>query len=502
MLPDEPGWNHDPMTRPPEFWDGTVRRLAEAVPAHEIEAWLRPLHATRDGAEIRIVCPSALHRDRVRARYLDAIRAALGAELDSDEALHFRLDIGGAPPPMARVSIPDTGIGSGSASEPNGVALPALARRGEPAHTARSNGVPAERRVVAATGPPRRMRRAVQQSFDTFEVGPTNALAREAAYALASATQPEVNPLYLAGDSGQGKTHLARSIASVARSESARVIYKSAEGFTSEFLGALRSREVPTFKRRYRNDCDVLVLEDVDFLPGKENTQLELFHTVSDMLDAGARVVFTGARLPRAIHDLDRRLGGQMSCGLVAELLPPDAELRRRILRTRAAAGGIRLPESCLERLVEAVQGSVRDLESVLGQVVASATLLKRPVDAELTEAALRKLGAGVGPADAARPVAPREVIEMVAAFFGTTPEALASRSRRRDVLVPRQLAMYLCRRFTDASFSEIGRTMGRDHPSVRNAVRSMERQILERAPLRYQVEALSDRLQHLRTGK
>jgi len=479
------------MTRPPELWDGIVRRLAERVPAHEIDAWLRPLHATRDEAGVRILCPSALHRDRVRSRYLEPIRAAAACEAPGDEPIPLRVEVGSPraaePPVRPAVSVPGraNGVPGDAATDPSKAAAPGASA---------ANGVPPERRAARpapATAAPRRLRRAVQQSFDTFEVGPSNALAREAAFALASATQREVNPLYLAGDSGQGKTHLARSIVGVARRESAQVVYTSAEGFTSQFLGALRSRALPGFKRRFREDCDVLVIEDVDFLPGKESTQLELFHTVAHLLDAGARVVFTGARLPRAIRDLDRRLGGQMTSGL-----------RRRILRSRAAGGGVRLPADCLERLVEAVQGSVRDLESVLGQVVASATLLKRAVDRELVETALRKLGPTAGPDEGARPIAAREVIEMVAAFFGTTPEALASRSRRRDVLVPRQLAMYLCRRFTDASFSEIGRAFGRDHPSVRNAVASMERQILERAPLRYQVEALSDRLAHLRSGR
>jgi chromosomal replication initiator protein len=343
------------------------------------------------------------------------------------------------------------------------------------------------------------MQRAVQQSFDTFVVGPANALAREASVALAEARQREVNPLFLAADGGLGKTHLARSVALTARTGRARVLYTSAEGFTSEFLGSLRGSRIAQFKRRFREECDVLVLEDVEFLRGKESTQLELFHTVARLLDAGARVLFTGDRLPREIPDLDRRLRSQMACGLVAEIGPPDADLRRRILRARAAAGGVRLPEECLERLVEGVRGSVRDLESALGQVVASAALLKRPVDAALVEGALRKLGPGEGAPLGVRRVSVREVVELVAAFFGTTPAAMASRSRRRDVLLPRQLAMYLCRRYTDASLTEIGRLLGRDHPAVRNAVSVMERQILERPPLRYQVEALSDRLEHLR---
>ena len=457
------------MTRPPEFWDGMLRRLAKAVPAHELDAWLRPLRASWDGQALQLLCPSTLHRDRVRKRYLGPLREAVAAEAGG--AARLQVEFGAPASGPAAGSFPDNGVASRTAAR---VVPPAAAR-------------------------PPRMRRAVQQTFDNFVVGPPNALAREGAFALVEARQREVNPLYIAGDEGQGKTHLGRAIARATRQDRAQVIYTSAEGFMSEFLGSLRSSSIPRFKRRYREQCDVLVLDDVEFLRGKESTQLELFHTVVHLLDAGARVVFTGARLPRQIPDLDRRLGAQMASGLVAELGPPDAELRRRILRARAAGGGIRLPEDCLELLVDAVRGSVRDLESVLGQIVASAVLLKQPVDRALAEMALRKLGPDTTIAAGLRRVSPREVIEMVAAFFGTTPEAMASRSRRRDVLLPRQLAMYLCRRFTDASLSEIGRALGRDHPAVRNAVSALERQILERAPLRYQVEALSDRLEHLR---
>jgi len=181
--------------------------------------------------------------------------------------------------------------------------------------------------------------------------------------------------------------------------------------------------------------------------------------------------------------------------GLVAEIEPPDALVRREILRSKAANGGVRIPDACLDRLVEAARGSVRDLEGVLIQLVASSSLLGRPIDLELTEAALRKLF------PARREVARLDldtVVRIVAVFFRTTPEALASRSRRRDVVVPRQLAMYLCRRYTDSPTSAIARAFGRKHPAVANAVRVVERGILERAPLRYQVEAISMRLEAL----
>jgi chromosomal replication initiator protein len=237
------------------------------------------------------------------------------------------------------------------------------------------------------------------------------------------------------------------------------------------------------------------VVEDVQFLRSKKATQLELFHTLTHLLDVGSRVVLTADRLPRDIDKLETRLRSQMSAGFVAELEPPSAAVRREILRAKAAAGGVGMPADCLQLLVESVQGSVRDLEGVLIQLVATASLLKRPLDLELTRAALRKLSPD--PKRAAR-LEPSAIIGVVAAFFRTRPETLASRSRRRDVLVPRQLAMYLCRRYTDAPLAVIGRALGRDHPAVSNAVKVVERRMLEHAPLRYQVEALCARLDAL----
>jgi chromosomal replication initiator protein len=249
-----------------------------------------------------------------------------------------------------------------------------------------------------------------------------------------------------------------------------------------------------SFKRRYRQSCELLVIEDVQFLGSKTATQLELFHTLVHLLDAGARVVLSADRLPRRSDGFEPRLCSQMAAGLVAELEPPDATLRRRILRAKASAGGVGVPDDCLEKLVEGARGSVRDLEGVLIQLVAMASLMKRPIDLELTEAALRKL---VSPEPRGRLDA-TTVIRTVSLFFGVAPEALAARSRRKEVLAPRQLAMYLCRRYTGLPLAEIARAFDRDHPAVSNAVKVVERRILERAPLRYQVEELSARLDRL----
>jgi len=308
--------------------------------------------------------------------------------------------------------------------------------------------------------------------------------------------------LYLVSQPGLGKTHLARAIVTNSTSGDSRCArYAPAESFTNEFMASIRSREMDRFKRRFRTGCNLLVVEDVQFLASKTATQMELFHTIAHLLDAGVRVVLTGDRLPRDIANLEPRLRSQMTAGLVAEIDPPDTQVRRRILRSKAASGGVHLPDDCLERLVEVARGSVRDLEGVLIQLVASSSLLGRPIDLELTEAALHKLS----PTQSAAPMLElRAIVETVASFFRTTPGAMASRSRRRDVLVPRQLAMYLCRRYSDAPLTAIAQAFGRDHPAVSNAVRVVERRILEHAPLRYQIEALSARLDALqrRSGR
>jgi len=460
------------MTTPP-IWDGALRRLGADIPAFALEAWVRPLVPRVQGDALVLACPSPFHRERVRERYLAPIERAVLAE--AGRTLEVSLVV-------------------------ETRAVPAQASRPEANDVSRVT----PQRVGSKTAPPPASPRtphqpALPHTFENFVVGPCNALAREAALALAQGRQLGVSPLFLLSAPGLGKTHLAHALAGEARRASGmRVLYASSETFTNDFMSSIRGQRMGVFKRRFREECDLLVLEDVQFLRGKASTQLELFHTIEHLLSVGARVVLTADRLPREIPDLDPRLGSRFSSGLVAEMEAPDAQVRRTILRAKAAAGGVRLPEDCLDRLVQDVRGSVRDLEGVLIQLVATASLLKRPIDLELVEAALRKVAPAEERASRAGALAPEQVVEVVAGYFKTTPQALSARSRRRDVVVPRQLAMYLARRYTTASLQRIGESLGRDHPAVSHALQVVERQILERAPLRYQVEALAARLDDL----
>jgi chromosomal replication initiator protein len=449
------------MTSPPGLWDGVLRRLGGETSPVSIEAWLHPLSVREEPERLVLQAPNAFHRDRIRSHFAERI-GCLASEL------------GGRPVAVA-VEVAPLG------EAPPETRAAALARRAPaaPAEPAR----PPEQNAAQLLAP---------CTFETFVTGAANALAREASLAVAQGRQPGLFPLYLVGESGIGKSHLARAVAGEARRGGRmRVVLASAERFTSEFTSAIRARQGGEFRRRYRAECDLLVLEDVQFLAGKDATQLELLHTVEHLRLAGGRVVFTGDRLPRRIPSLSSRLVSQLGGGLVAEMELPDKTLRRDILRDKASRGGIALPPDCLELLVDAVRGSVRDLEGALVQLVASASLLGRQIDRPLTELALRKLGE-----PAREPQTLDAVIACVSGFFGVTRAQLASRSRAERAKLPRQLAMYLCRRYTDASLSEIGRLFGRNHPAVANAIQRVERAILERAPLRYQVEELAARLE------
>lgn len=471
------------MPPPTAFWDGVLRRLGSDTPAFTLDAWVRPLGVEEHEDGLRLLCPSAFHRERVRQRLLPAI--ARHAAEEAGKPLNIELVLGGRSSAPRRARAPRTGNVAATAApaaptQPADTTVPAV----RPTRPQRSKAAEAQAPLDYA-----------EYSFDSFVVGPCNALAREASFAVAHARQPGLNPLYLTSAPGLGKTHLARAVVGAARQESSqRAIYESAESFTNHFMQSIRKKKMDFFKHRYRRQCDLLVLEDVEFLRSKQATQLELFHTITHLVDAGVRVVLTGDRLPRDIEGLDPRLRSQITAGLVAEIERPDSSVRRKILRTKAARGGVRVPEECFDLLVESVRGSVRDLEGALIQLVATASLLKRPIDVALTRTALHKLA----PLPERSRLSPQAVLEVVACFFGVTRDAMATKSRRRDVLVPRQLAMYFCRRYTDESLAAIGQLFNRDHPAVSNAVKTVERRILERAPLRYQVEELAARIERL----
>jgi chromosomal replication initiator protein len=316
-------------------WDGVLRRLATELPSFAVESWVRPLAVDPQRPGLRLLCPTAFHRDRVRDRYLDPIARCAAQEAGRRVDVSFGVANAGAEeagPAAETAPAPRPRDGARAAQD-----APSVPRLPQPAPAAREQP-------------------SLPYTFDSFVVGECNALAQAAARELARGRRG-LSPLFLMSASGLGKTHLARALVSdIERSGAARAIYSPAELFTNELTSAIRGHRTQGFKRRYRG-CDVLVVEDVQFLTGKNATQLELFHTIEHLLEAGRRVVLTGDRLPREIRDLEPRLVSRMASGLVAEIERPDAQVRRRILKAKAAAGGIHVPDECLDRLVDVVRG-------------------------------------------------------------------------------------------------------------------------------------------------
>ena len=474
------------MTFPPEVWDGVLYRLAEELPSFAFDSWLAPLVAVVDERGLALFSPNEFHRNRVRETLLPRISTLVGEAVSGP--VRVRVEVGGDAKRRRQQCERLAARREASRGTANAAALDSPAREGRATPAGESPRTPAPHHR-----PPRSPeQQTFEQSFDNFVVGSANALAREAARAIADGRHAQLRQLYLHAAPGLGKTHLARAVVGES-GRGARARYVHAERFTNEFMSAVRSKQMDGFKKRYRAGCDLLVVDDVHFLEGKVGTQIELFHTVQHLVDAGARVVATGSRPVAELRLLEAPLRSQLDSGFVACIEAPDAALRRSILRQKASAGGVRLPDDCLDLMVERLRGSVRDLDGALVQLVTTSSLLKRPIDLALTREVLTAKGAIDGDAQS-RP-RPEQVVEVVARFFKTTPEALSSRSRRRDILVPRQLAMYLARRFTDATLRQIGEALGREEPAVRNAIRRVERDAVERAPARYQLEAVSERV-------
>ena len=421
-------------------WEAVREAVRQRIGVAAYEAWFRSLEGALEGETLVLRCPDRFSRDWVRERYGPVIQE-ITPQL---RRIEYQID-------------PESGR-AGPVSRP---AEP-RARR-PPTPEARPN-----------TG------------FDSFVVGPGNALAAEAARAVARGQAGRCSPLVLAGHSGVGKTHLCRAIRRELRE---RVVYRSSEEFTTEVTGAMRAGQMDPLRQRYRRSLNVLILEDVQFLSGKRATQVELFHTLDHLLAHGKTVVLSAECPPQKIAGLDAKLASRMSSGLVACMAPPGIETRRTILREKAAAGGLRLPEECLETLAARPVQSVRDLLAGLNQVVARAALLRQPVTPELMAEALAAVDVKEPPRSL------EEIVALASRSYSVSLEELRGRSRRRRVVRPRQIAMYLCRLYTDASLKEIGQLFRRDHTTVLHAIESVEKRVVEQPQLRYQLETLGCRI-------
>ena len=315
-------------------------------------------------------------------------------------------------------------------------------------------------------------------TFDHFVIGKSNELAAAAAHAVSQAPGRVYNPLFIYGDTGLGKTHLMQAVAHdvLARQPGARITFIGTEQFTNEMIGSIQTRTTQEFRRRYR-ETDLLLVDDVHFLKGKEATQEEFFHTFNALYEAGRQIILTSDRPPSEIPGLEARLVSRFQWGMVADIESPDLEHRIAILRNKALIDHLEMtiPEDVIRFIAEHVRSSVRELEGSIIKLLAYASLKHREITVDLAREALRdKLRAGDSLSPGSGGLTPTLIQEIVAKDWGVTPEGLRSKTRTKALTVPRQVAMYLMRELLSLQLVEIGNVFGgRDHSTV---IHSLER--------------------------
>ena len=329
-------------------------------------------------------------------------------------------------------------------------------------------------------------------TFETFVIGSSNRFPHAAAVAVAEAPGKAYNPLLVYGDSGLGKTHLLHAIGHYVRSlyTGAKVRYVSSEEFTNEFINAIRDDRQDRFKRRYR-DVDVLLIDDIQFLEGKTQTQEEFFHTFNTLHNANKQIVLTSDRAPKRLEALEDRLRNRFEWGLITDVQPPDLETRIAILRKKAAMDRLTAPPDVLEFIASKIQTNIRELEGALIRVTAFANLNRQEVDMTLAEIVLKDLIPEGGEPE----ITAALIIAQTAAYFGLSIEELTGPSRGRHLVMARQIAMYLCRELPDLSLPKIGAQFGnRDHTTVMYADRKINQLLAERRAVFNQVSELTNR--------
>ncbi len=330
-------------------------------------------------------------------------------------------------------------------------------------------------------------------TFDTFVVGSGNRFAHAASLAVAEAPADAYNPFFIYGGVGLGKTHLMQAIGHyiLEQNPQTRLEYVTSETFTIELVNAIQTNRNAAFREKYRN-VDVLLIDDIQFIAGRDSTQEEFFHTFNALHNAGKQIIISSDRPPKEIARLEERLRSRFEWGLIADIQKPDVDTRCAILRRKAKDELIRVDDDVLQLIAQRVDSNIRELEGSLNRLVAYSSLAGRQIDLALAEEALREVFSNHQP----KSLTPQDVLDAVSTYYDLAMEDLLGPRRTRNVTVPRQLAMYLSRKLTPASLPRIGEALGgRDHTTVLHGCAKIEELSRNNAPLRAAIEDISKQL-------
>ncbi|MEZ4367824.1 MAG: chromosomal replication initiator protein DnaA [Kofleriaceae bacterium] len=481
------------------LWEAAIERLAGRVSQQTFEMWLSPIECLDIDAaahRLRLRAPNSYVRQWFELHFLPAVLTEL-AELGGHP---MTVDFADEAAPTA-----PTSLAEGSQPIVRAAALDLgdddLAPT-EPAPAAVAGPAPTVSAIVSddttqpehdLAEPPARAHLNPRYTFETFVAGPSNQLAFAASQAAATSYPPKWNPLFLWGGAGLGKTHLLHAIGRehVAARPSTRVVYISCERFINEYISAVQTRQMHLFRRRYRDGIDVLLVDDIQFLAGKDSTQDEFFHTFNALYDGQKQIVLTADRKPSEISDIADRLRTRFQWGLLADIEPPELEVRIAILRKKAGAEGIVLPDDVALYIASSIKSNVRELEGALIRLSASASLLGRRIDLAFAQESL-----GGSMSRSREVVTVDGVLRAVASYYGVKTADLKSPRRHKSIAAPRAVAMYLARQHTKDSYPDLGRAFGgKHHTTIISAVDKVAGKLKDDPALRGEIHAIESAL-------
>ncbi|MBD3109323.1 chromosomal replication initiator protein DnaA [Bacillus sp. AGMB 02131] len=442
------------------LWDEVLAQMQKKVSKPSYETWLKSTKASSlQGDTLTITAPNEFARDWLEGRYTHLISSVL-YEVVGEELL-------------VKFIIPQNQNNSDVDDQ-----FPADKKK--------------KKRDAESNEYPQHMLNN-KNTFDTFVIGSGNRFAHAASLAVAEAPAKAYNPLFIYGGVGLGKTHLMHAIGHyvLEHNPSAKVVYLSSEKFTNEFINSIRDNKAVEFRNKYRN-VDVLLIDDIQFLAGKEQTQEEFFHTFNTLHEESKQIVISSDRPPKEIPTLEDRLRSRFEWGLITDITPPDLETRIAILRKKAKAEGLDIPNEVMLYIANQIDSNIRELEGALIRVVAYSSLINKDINADLAAEALKD----IIPSSKPKIITILEIQKAVGEHYNVKLEDFKAKKRTKSVAFPRQIAMYLSRELTDSSLPKIGDEFGgRDHTTVIHAHEKISKLYQSDAQLQQQINEIKNRL-------
>ncbi len=449
-----------------QIWQAILGHLEVSLSKANFNTWLKNTYILEKlNDSITVAVPSTYHRDWISSKYNLEMLKALKGIAPEIKTIHYH-------------------IGSGP--------KPALKEQNPMEISQELVSKPSQQFVNYPQNPTSTNNINPKYVFESFIIGKNNELAHAASLAVAKNPGTQYNPLFIYGGVGLGKTHLMQAVANKLISEipKAKILYLTSEKFTNDYINAIQTKRIDDFKQHYRT-ADMLLIDDIQFISGKEGTQEEFFHTFNELRDKGKQIIITADRLPKEIPAIEQRLVSRFEWGMIADIGAPDLETRMAILRTKLNKRGSSLSEDVLYYIAENIQNNVRELEGALNRLLVYQDMENKEVNFDQAKNMLQGMLT-----NKKKGVTVKKIVSLVSEFYNVTSDDLIKQSRKQEFVKPRQIAMYITRQELNTSFPSIGEFFGRrDHTTVMHAVEKILKQVAEKESFKQEIDLIIDKL-------